>query len=329
VLGSPSLFTVTFANDPFDSALADFGASILASPWWSRTTAEYCSPGPADCIGPGKALGHAALAMPTPPVLSDDDLHTLIQSHIMDGTFPTPSGDAIYALYLPPGVTVNSAAVGTSCQDFHAYHYFTDVMLADGGTARVTYLVIMRCPDGKTLDAMTLLGSHELVEAATDPFLDGFVMNDVAWAATHGGESCDLCLYSGGTHSGGWAVERGFSNTAASRGFVPCVPTESETNFNAAPADGDTVLTLAVGETATLDLVGFAMAPTPDWTLKAVDSGGGDLALTVDRPTLNNGLQARLTVTLLRAPSSGKAPFMIRSVYGAALHFWPGVVLAK
>jgi hypothetical protein len=328
VLASPSIFTVTFADDPLDSALVDFGASILSTPWWSATTAEYCSPRPTDCVGSGKALGHAALQMP-PSVLSDDDLSALIQSHITDGTFAAPTDDTVYALYLPSTVTVNSAAAGMSCQDFHAYHYFTEVTRTDAGTVRVTYLVIMRCPDGSSLDAMTLLGSHELVEAATDPFLDGFVMNDVAWAATHGGESCDLCLYSGGTHTSNWSVERGFSNTAAARGFVPCVPSQGETNFNAAPADGHTALTLGVGESATLDLVGFAMAAMPEWTLQAVDSGGGDLALSVDRPTLNNGGHATLTVTLLRAPASGKAPFMIRSVRGTALHFWPGVVIAK
>jgi hypothetical protein len=178
---------------------------------------------------------------------------------------------------------------------------------------------------------MTYLGSHEFVEAATDPFLDGFQMTDDAWTATHGSEACDLCLWGGATKTGSWDVELGFSNAAAKRGLNPCVPKSGALDFNLAPADGNATLHLSAGASTTLDLVGFSEAPMPPWRVDAEQSGGtdGELTLTLDHARASNGAHLKLTVTLGKSPSDEKVPFMIRSQSADGTRFWPGVVIVE
>src|SRR5207248_1734886 len=113
-----------------------------------------------------------------------------------DGThagWPTPDVNTEFAVYLP---TANfSAPFGTACQSFGGYH---DETVTTTQTPLV-YALMPRC--GSSLVGQTVVTSHELVEAASDPlpFTKGAfqsVDNDHAiWGFTPGGELGDMCEY--------------------------------------------------------------------------------------------------------------------------------------
>ncbi len=328
ILTSPKIFTVVFDGDPLAQPIIDFDAGITSTPWWTRTTAEYCQPtAPTQCIGPGTTIGSASLGTALASY-TDADVQSLIQAHVLDGSFPAPDPETIYAFYFPFGTNVIELPGQVSCQAFHAYHQRTSIAPAGGGAnVTVAYLIVTRCADANGIDGATLLGSHELIEAATDPHLDGYYVDDIAWAATHGGELADLCLYSGRTTQGTWAVERGFSSAAALQGTDPCVPEDGAIDFNLAPASGVSRVKIAPGKTATLDLVAYSSAPLGDWSVEAVNTATGEpLTLSLDQSLVHNGSHATLTITL-GAGAVGLMPFMIRSTRGDRNHFWPGVVI--
>ena len=128
----------------------------------------------------------------------------------------------------------------TSCADFDAFHGEDDL-----GAVAVPYIVGAACPgyDGPTVDDLqerTIAVSHELLEAATDPFPDsdpaynGEDAADAVWTLATGGEIADLCQFDLDPYStlptlptlpGSTSfVQRSWSNQAAAGGTNPCVP---------------------------------------------------------------------------------------------------------
>jgi hypothetical protein len=224
---------------------------------------------------------------------------------------------------------------GTRCQDFGGYHDYADTVMP-----QFAYAVIPSCPDtGLTsfteLDYVEYAASHELIEAATDvqPLgATGYQLADTMepWSFL-GGEVGDLCEAESTTESG-FTLQRVWSNSTAMRGNVnPCIPAvPGELYFNTA-ASPDAVQVASPGATLRFTLTGFSSAPTSDWFVTAVPGYGMFTATgSIDRPTMNNGTTATLTVHV--PPSAARGSFgsltvvssrmpIVDSLGGA--HVWP------
>jgi hypothetical protein len=87
----------------------------------------------------------------------------------------------VYAFFYEPGVSID----GKSCIDYCGYHTY-----ASGPGFNKPYMVIPYCPGngcgGASNDAYTIVTSHELQEATTDPYLN-------KWFADSGNENADNC----------------------------------------------------------------------------------------------------------------------------------------
>lgn len=117
------------------------------------------------------------------------------------------SGNIIYGVYLPSGVKVTMSG-GASCSTFCGYHGHFNYGGTDIRYAVFPYLNCSACSlSGLTVaDMMTIVASHEIREAVTDPMLN-------AWFDNAGYEADDKCawhhLYK---TAGGFYVQPEFSN---------------------------------------------------------------------------------------------------------------------
>ncbi len=137
-----------------------------------------------------------------------------VQSSIATGV-PVPDDNTIYAVFLPEGVTI-TGAIGATCFPTAAFHGWSALTVPDPALIALgilsgfkivgyPYIVIpaecaVRAGGGSpaaTLDFVTQLFSHELLEAATDPFpptgwIDNANSSDLRkWMNT--GEAADVC----------------------------------------------------------------------------------------------------------------------------------------
>ena len=237
----------------------------------------------------------------------------------LDGTHPefgTPTAQSIYVIYYP-----STTGVQGSCSDpqtggvgYGGYH---DV-LTTGGGVQVAYGVIAECSTfGPTiknsLDMVTVAGSHEIIEAATDTAPgDGYASIDANGFALDiflqgNEENGDLCAVNhafirpGGTYP--YLISRGWSNKAAAAGNLdPCQPALPDQPFvGAAPKMPDMVnvpqvgkgpgAIIPVGQSKTVDVVLWSSGPTTAPFTVAAKQARGDtsLSFTWDKTTGSNG----------------------------------------
>src|SRR4029079_13723956 len=143
-----------------------FMASAPSTSYWAEVGADYGT-GAVTVTDPM----HVA-QMPMPTIL-DSDIKSYLAMEL-DGThpeWPTPDGNAVYVILLPPGVTVQYCLTPTTCMTTNGYHDSVAI-----GSARAIYAVIPRhasleTPGGTVtgMDAITGPASHEIFEAITDP----------------------------------------------------------------------------------------------------------------------------------------------------------------
>jgi hypothetical protein len=258
----------------------------------------------------------------------------------------------IYLFFTPPGTTVTWMGTQTSCADFDAFHGEDDL-----GEVAIPYIVGAACPgyDGPTVNDLqerTIAVSHELLEAATDPFPDtapafnGEDTADAVWTLSVEGEIADLCELELDPYVAlpdGSFVQRSWSNQAAAAGTNPCVPAPpGKPYFNAVPDLPDTVsiygvsapgVVIPVGGSRTIVLHLFSDAPTTGpWTVTAMDVSqldGGPARLSFSQAPASgqNGDLLELTITVLSAdPASGIEPFLLVSNLDGDSNLWMGAV---
>lgn len=132
-----------------------------------------------------------------------------------DGGIPLPGRNTLYVVYLPP-----SASVGFfgrhSCDDFTSYHFQSMALKAlipipvPPGVVPIfqsyPYIVVPTGCAAGSMDGLTPLVSHELVEASTDPIVPhGWVDNstiDFAGDFATAGEAADICSDAGAVPTG-------------------------------------------------------------------------------------------------------------------------------
>lgn len=336
VLTAPEVVTITFASErpSLRAHFERFGDTITRTPWWVAVSRGYCAPPQSSrCVGSGGGGGHVVLSEEPAREYTDSaqqsgpsTLREFIRSRVSDGTFPAPTPQTVYMIYFPLGTTIDIDEGRRSCRSFLGYHSFVELVPRDAATpVWVPYAVLPSCGRGQQL---TVTASHELIEAAVDPYPEArsaYAMRDPAWlAVTRGrGEVATLCATAPPYAEGDFLVSRAWNNLAALEGHSPCAPSApGEVYFNAAPARQ--VISLSVGESQTLPVVAYSDAPMDPWTLSAANLPPSEpaLSLSFDRTTVRSGSTVQLTITLDRAPDDDLAHFSVISTAGDEVNAW-------
>ena len=144
--------------------------------------------------------------------ISDSSIRSYLTGLFQAGKFPAQV-NALYGIYFPSGMKVQLQG-GLSCSSFCGYHsHFTY------NNVQIKYAVypFPDCPGcqipGKSVaDMLTIISSHEIREAATDPGDS----NVNAWYDAAGYEADDKCAWHNmyQMQSGGFWVQPEFSNAA-------------------------------------------------------------------------------------------------------------------
>jgi hypothetical protein len=358
VIAKPVVQPITYLGDPDAAAIDAFLQELVTTTYWSQTTSEYGVG--ALTVKPTFVQNHAA-----PATIDDATLQTHIQTNT-SGPSPAwgpPDASTIYLFVIPPG-TVETRTTGagtqTCCTEYDGYH--GEAMVGTPQIA-VPYAVACACPQfqGTKVAALaqrTGVTSHELVEAATDPFPrtnPAFTQPDDAhfvWKLVGAGEVGDLCELDGDafiTVPGGAAtIQRTWSNQAAKSHTNPCVPVvTAEPYLFVAPALPDMVsipgvgvttpaVKIPVGQTKTIDVDLLSeCGSTLTWSVHAYDVTSflqgtqPYLGLAFDQGTGKSGETLHLTIKVESAATTapgGLEPFMIVSSDAQQSAVWMGLV---
>ncbi len=346
VLSAPKIVPVYFANDDtsFTDQLTTFLNKLPASTYWGPSVQEYG-------VGAITVTAPIQLTENAPDTLDDATIQTWLAGKMGDSAWPTADANTIYVLFYPSNTSITlGQGGGTSCQDFGGYH---DNITT---TEDIAYAVLPRCDQfgGLTgVDAVSAATSHEIIEAATDPFPQSNAAfgqvddNHIIWEfVLGGGETGDMCAQSQSSYfvpsDLGVTVQRTWSNAAAKAGHDPCLPSDGTPYFNSMPLLSEKVnvagqistkgITIPVGQSKTIEVDLFSDAKTSGpWTVSATDSATlqgqtPELKFDWDRTSGVNGEKLHLTITVVKASQYNAEGFMIDSKLNGRRTFWAGLV---
>jgi hypothetical protein len=353
ILHTPHVVPVFFGDDPLRAEIDAYLQDLANSSYWKAITAEY---GVSRLVVDPSVVVSAAAPSVIHEATASDWFGQLVKQ--AGAAWPTLTASKVYAIYPPSGTVVTVPYEPNVCKNGLGGGGFHESTVING--LHVPFAIAARCstPPGQTdLDVYSATMSHELIEAVTDPVVatPAFIQTDNDHAAFQigtWGELCDLCEFAPQTEFRPSGIQglsqRCWSNFAAAAGHDPCVPAISQPYFNAVPVVSDTVSTtwsgytfaaqgvrIPVGQTKTIEVDPFSDAPTPDWTVKAIDYastfGGGApaLQLELDHPTGNNGTKLQLTITVLRTDDNyGGEVFVLESIGadGVMRSYWNGII---
>jgi hypothetical protein len=351
VVATPHIVTITFPGDPYVTQIDDFGAKLGATSYFTNNMAEY---------GVAPATLRMAVHLtsnPWPTTVDDTAIKSWLAQEI-GGTLPANDGNTIYAFFFLDSQTVTHSG-GSSCMQFTGYH--EEAPLAGSSTPAV-YAVIARCPDAiKTLTGIqqvTGAGSHEIIEASTDPFPDTNPTYqevepiDFAWElAFGGGEIADMCQANADAffqpQGFAYTVQRTWSNKQALAGHDPCVPAPAGPYFNAGAVMPDMIslsllengmpttvsvagVHIPIQSSQTIELDLFSDGPVGPWTVSATDFTVPPqmpvLDFSFDKTSGQNGDKIHLTITPLTATFTNTESFLVKSQSGGTTNVWAGLV---
>ena len=148
---------------------------------------------------------------PNPPkakTLSDSQVQSYLAGLFANGGITYINASTIYGIYFPSGIKI-SLQGGTSCSAFCGYHGHFNYQGIDIKYAVFPYTNCRACSlAGKTvLDILTIVTSHEIREAVTDPDLN-------SWYDSAGYEADDKCAWHNlyRMNKGGFWVQPEYSN---------------------------------------------------------------------------------------------------------------------
>jgi hypothetical protein len=339
VLAQPKVQPIVYASDPHAAEIEAFLAELGKTSYWSDTTSEYG-------VGPLTVLPTLKRPEAAPASLADGDLQTALDDNTggVDPAWGAPDASVIYLFIMPAGTVVDAG--GACCTDYDGYHDETTL-----GSTAVSYAVVCSCHgfDGPGVDdiqQITVATSHELIEAATDPFVQSnpaFYQTDdanPAWTLSTGGEVADMCelddasfTIPAGSH---YMVQKSWSNAAARAGRWPCLPaTTSAPYFAATPVLKDEITVsgwsgnlmggvVPNGQSRVFDVALWAEGPLAGpIEVNAVDisqylGGKAHLELTLDKPSGKSGDTLHLTVKVNGVDTTlGADVFMLEAKVGA------------
>ena len=337
VLHSMKLVTVVTSGDANAADLFAFGDALIASSWWSQIAQEYGLGTPSQNV---HVTGAAMTANPT-----EAQMLSYIEAAVAGTPAAAADGDTMYMLYLPPGIDiVDPRGPNTNCQYYGGYHSLYDKSGDAWGVAQ-------HCPVTGTqltdLQSVTIIGSHEIVEGASDPIPNnGWTLpaldtsapwTQTPWIEAVYGEIGDLCA---GTQitEGLYIYQRIWSNAAAALEGDPCVPTYTQYAYDSMSAPQGWY-PVTSGGTVTIPVTGFSNEATTEWLAFASiwKSSGPTFQVTLTSPTnetiqgksyptLNNGTSGTVTVTAPAAASGSWAIVALESdpyvTGGDPYHTW-------
>ena len=312
LLDPVTIVSILTDGDPLGASLTSFADRLPKSAWWTTMATTYAlgTPTIVDATGP---------TIPT-ATISDVGMHTYVRNLVTAGTIPSPDGNTIYLLYLPPGVTYTSSeGLNAGCAYLAGAHNKYDSM-------HDAFAFSQRCPGGN-LDDVTTTASHEIMESITDPTFHGWAYPPLptppwtgdVWSALLGGslpvEVGDLC---DGTQYAehGFTYTRIWSNDAAAIGD-PCVPAIADAYYDVSPEFAWAQVT--PGGTVDVALTAWSTGPISDWRIDANEAGAStakEITATITAPRMgkdfstpfpivNNGEVATLHFTAPATAVSG------------------------
>jgi hypothetical protein len=373
VMTAPKVVPIFYAADDATTvaSIKDFVSKLPHSSYWMGFTSEYG-------VGDVTAEAPIVLTDTLPQYWDDSQIQAFLAAKLNAGdpAFPAPDANTIYAFFFPPNVTITTLgtpdsdagdaaappASATSCTGFGGYH--DNITLANN--MDVAYAVVPRCATFGPLggiDAITGPASHELAEAATDPFPStnpAFLTVDAPhsyWTRLlGGGEVGDMCAQEDSSFvkfppDVPYVVQRIWSNKAALAGTDSCMPTPAgNVYFNTYPVMPDMItyssrgvtttskgIEIAVGASRVVEFDLASTAPTSGpWTVKIIDSSStGDTYLSAafmecgGAATCSgeNGVKLHATITVVSAGRRGTEPFLIESTLPSGVYaLWAGLV---
>jgi hypothetical protein len=356
VIEQPEIVPISFTNDPWAPTYDDFVPRVAASSYWNTVASEYG-------VGPltTKTPIHVA---ERPASLDDTQVQLWLQKKFdTDARFGAPDPNTLYMIYYPSGVTVTLAGE-RSCEAFGGYH---DETLVHGES--IGYAVIPYCEMGTTdddVDEITIATSHELLEWATDPFVESgrayAQIDDPHWVTGQiaGSEVGDMCFEQNArpTDLSGYAVQRIWSNTESLAGRDPCVPhiAGAPGFFTAIPQLTDSydvkegsllssrlvttrAVAVHVGESRTIDVQLYAETEGTTFDVSVVDlgtliagqpaptgTGSPEFRYSLDKTRGKSGDVLHLTITSLIAQNN-ELGFALISTIGDTTYTWPALVI--
>ena len=203
--GQPNLrtevqqFASAFSNSPDYSVITQYGAADSISPMlvWAG-----------DLVDTRAAQGS----------FSDSKIRSYLAS-LFNSSLVSADANTVYGVYFPPGMKITMQG-GSSCSAFCGYHGHFAYNGIDVKYAVFPYTDCRACslPGKAVADMLTIVTSHEIREAVTDPDLD-------AWFDAAGYEADDKCawhnLYQ--TTSGHFWVQPEYSNGLSSNPGPGCI----------------------------------------------------------------------------------------------------------
>ncbi len=302
VLVNPNVVVVTFADYTYADDVEAMADWFGGSKWLAAVGSEYG-------VGTTSVLAKIRLTTHAPSFASAADFTQWVISEVGTALPSPPSANTFYAIIFPEGAAFSDPDVGVLCTTFGGYH--------DSVASLYTFAMIGTCPNdapGLTdLEQVERIFSHELIEAATDPFGNGYAARDPTnpWSFV-GGEVADDC--NGYFHEDGFLAVRSWSNATLVQGLDPCQP-----NDVAAPYFNVSVPSLVQqvnpGATMTFTLTGYSSAPTSDWTI-SMYAGSESFKPTISfsPPAMNNGVSTTLTVGIPTS-ATGSATLLFHSFH--------------
>ncbi|HEY2749450.1 MAG TPA: hypothetical protein VGL86_32750 [Polyangia bacterium] len=253
----------------------------------------------------------AEYADPAPPAgTTIDETKTLtpwISGLIDAGKIPAPDDNTLYFVHLPGTVQVSGGGAGTTCSDNCAYHSFYEksgkevrfAVIPDQNSGACSTNSI--CPtELAALPRLTIVASHELVEAVTDPNGSGWLDNNQQC-----GEIGDICVGQPGT-AAGYTVQLEWSNKNAK-----CIDHDANVVFN----DFSLALTPATASAAagTTATVSVAAMPTtgsqPETVALTVDGLPTGVTGAFATASIESNASTMLTLTVAGTMAPGSYMF--------------------
>jgi hypothetical protein len=183
-------FFAGITNSPFVDWLNEYNTTINA-----EVGSHAGAAGTGQRIGRGNYVGTRTLTQIPAGNVTDAQIQATLDQAFTAGTLPEPDDNTIYAIYFPSSVSITLDGNGSSCSSFGAYHFATTET-----TRHAAYYLVM--PDcGDSFNGVTLVTTHELVEAMTDAIPTPGSNPDFpqAWNNSGGSETGDLCEGTSGT----------------------------------------------------------------------------------------------------------------------------------
>jgi len=319
-LANPEVWTVVWQGD---EAL---GAKVNQFVDWMVKSDEYWTVGVSEYkVGKGRGMGVIVLPDAAPATIDDSQLTTMIKTHLADGLFPQPNANTIIS-YVIPKKTKQTMYGGQGCQQYGGYH--AETRTATGSKTYVSYAVNLQCTGfgGSSLfDELTMVISHEIAEASTDPhpFTNpGYVAGN----APLGGEDGDLCnplsirlmanidVPDAGAVTNTYYLSRVWSNVNATAGNAdPCVPAPpSQPYFNVAVDPTEIMVSAPASSSVTthakIEPYAFGDVGTIQWSLEGQPGTG--ITITPDTGMANAGDTIMMNVQVDSTAQPGTYPIV-------------------